>query len=455
MPTLSLAHSYTPRGVLAELYRAREPEVLVSGPAGTGKSMACLERLHAACLMNPGMRGLIVRKTLASLGSTALVTWRKRVVPEAMAAGTVKYYGGSAEEPPQYRYTNGARVVIGGMDKAIRIMSSEYDLAYVQEATELTVEDWESITTRLRYGVRPVQQVIADCNPGAPTHWLKQRVDAGRVRILESRHEDNPELFHLMPDGTHSLTDRGRDYIAKLDALTGVRYWRLRKGLWVAAEGVIFEDFDPAVHMIDTMPAGWRDWPRYWSIDFGFVNPFVCQFWAEDPDGRLYLYREIYRTGRTVDQLAHEILKTVGITVAGDGRRLGSWTEPQPVAIICDHDAENRAVLARELGLGTRPAKKKVQEGIQKAQARFRPRGDGSRGIYILRGARTHQPDPVLVDKLKPTCTADELPAYVWDTAPGKKVKEDPLKVDDHGCDALRYFVADRDLRSSSGVRFM
>ncbi len=449
------SHSYTPRGVLADLYRAKEPEVLVSGPAGTGKSMACLERLHAACLTNPGMRALIVRKTLASLGSTALVTWRKRVVAEAMRAGTLNYYGGSAEEPPQYRYGNDSKVIVGGMDKAIRIMSSEYDLIYVQEATELAVDDWEALTTRLRYGVRAVQQIIADCNPSAPTHWLKQRVDAGKTRILESRHEDNPELFDLLEDGSHALTERGADYIAKLDALTGVRYYRLRKGLWVAAEGVIYEDFDPAFHMVDSMPIGWHRWPRYWSVDFGYVNPFVCQFWAQDPDGRLWLYREIYRTGKTVDECAHEILQAVGITVYPDGRRAGRWMEPQPTAIICDHDAENRAVLARELQLGTRPAKKNVSPGIQAVQARFRRRGDGTAGLYILRGARTHRPDPDLVDKLKPTCTADELPAYVWDTAPGKRVKEDPLKLDDHGCDAMRYMVADRDIRSSSGVRFL
>ena len=32
-----------------------------------------------------------------------------------------------------------------------------------------------------------------------------------------------------------------------------------------------------------------------WSVDFGFTNPIVIQWWAEDPDGRLYLYRELYR----------------------------------------------------------------------------------------------------------------------------------------------------------------
>ena len=121
----TLEHRYTPRGVCAALFEDHRPEILLSGPAGTGKSRACLEKLHLLALMNPGLRALIVRKTLASLGSTALVTWREHVATEAIAAGDVVYYGGSSEEPPQYRYGNGSRIMIGGMDKATRVMSSK------------------------------------------------------------------------------------------------------------------------------------------------------------------------------------------------------------------------------------------------------------------------------------------------------------------------------------------
>jgi hypothetical protein len=45
--------------------------------------------------------------------------------------------------------------MIGGMDKPTKIMSSEYDFIYVQEAIELTETDWENLTTRLRNGRCP------------------------------------------------------------------------------------------------------------------------------------------------------------------------------------------------------------------------------------------------------------------------------------------------------------
>jgi hypothetical protein len=174
-----------------------------------------------------------------------------------------------------YRYSNGSQIVVGGMDKASKVMSTEYDLIYVQEAIELLEEDFESLTTRLRNGVLPYQQLLADTNPDTPTHWLKRRCDSGRTTLLQSRHEDNPTVTP--------------EYIAKLENLTGPRYQRLRWGHWVQAEGVVYDGWDPAIHLLDRFDIPWT-WPRYWSIDFGYTNPFVCQFWAQDPDGRFHHY---------------------------------------------------------------------------------------------------------------------------------------------------------------------
>lgn len=442
MTTFVAEHRFKPRGTAATIFENRDPEVLVAGPAGTGKSRACLEKLHLMALLNHGMRGLIVRKTAVSLTSTALVTFRTHVLPEALAAGDVAWYGGSQQEAACYRYRNGSVINVGGMDKPTRIMSSEYDVAYVQEATELTEEDWEAITTRLRHGKVSFQQLLADCNPDVPTHWLKVRCDTGRTKMLESRHEENPVLFTAEGE----LTEVGASYIAKLDNLTGVRYSRLRKGLWVAAEGIIYEDYDPAVHLIDRFHVP-RDWVRWWSVDFGYTNPFVCQMWAEDPDGRLYLYREIYATKRLVEDHAETILAAV--------TKNGEWREPKPRAIICDHDAEDRATLERKLGMSTVAAKKTVSDGIQAVQARMRAAGDGKPRIFLMRDSLV-QRDPELLDAKKPTCTAEELVGYVWATAAaGKPVKDEPHKLDDHGCDAMRYAVAARDLVGRARVRFL
>jgi phage terminase large subunit len=442
----AMTHMYRPRGSARAVLKCRDPEILMSGPAGTGKSRACLEKLHAMALLNPGMRGLICRKSATSLSSTALVTWRRFVAPEAITSGDVVYYGGSAQEPASYRYKNGSVIVIGGLDKVSKIMSAEYDVIYVQEATELALNDWEALTTRLRNWQVTFQQLLADCNPQNPDHWLKQRCDSGKTTMFESRHEDNPVLFGTEGD----ITPRGADYISKLDALTGVRYQRLRLGKWVAAEGVIYEDYQSTVHIIDAVSAGTASvcpsgipmaWPRFWAVDFGFTHPFVLQCWAEDPDGRLYMYREIFMTRRTVDQHAKTILDVVR---EKDGR----WREPRPHVISCDWDAEGRAVLERELGMATEPAHKSVLEGIEAVQVRMRPAGDGKPRIFFLRDALVEQ-DPMLVEANRPTCTIEEIPGYCWLNKSKKRdeidPQDEPVKEMDDGCDTMRYVVAERD----------
>lgn len=435
--TKSLEHVYTPRGACAEVFNNRHEEVLISGPAGTGKSRACLEKLHMTALLNPGMRGLITRKNQTSLGSTALQTWRRFVIPEALATGEVKYYGGSKEKPAQYVYKNGSSIMVGGLDQPIKIMSSEYDMVYIQEATELNEEDWESVTTRLRNWIVSFQQLIADCNPNAPTHWLKKRCDSGKTILLHSRHEDNPMLFNENGE----LTEDGALYIKKLDKLSGVRYKRLRLGLWVSAEGMVYEEFDEALHLLDPSDIP-PDWTRYWVIDFGFTNPFVWQAWAEDHDGCLFHYREIYKTETLVEDHARHILKLT------EG-------EPRPREIICDHDAEGRATLERYLGMSTNAAIKNVSEGIQAVQKRLKPAGDGYARIYFLKDALVAR-DPELEDHHKPCSTVEEFPGYIWDeNSRTEERKEEPVKIDDHGMDCTRYLVAARDLGARPRVRFM
>jgi PBSX family phage terminase large subunit len=442
-------HVYGPAGSAREVFGCRAAEVLLSGAAGTGKSRACLEKLHAMALLNPSMRGLICRKTATSLGSTALVTWREIVAKEALDSGEMRFYGGSPQEAACYKYANASVIVIGGMDKATRIMSSEYDACYVQEATELTEDDWEMITTRLRNGKVSFQQLMADCNPGPPQHWLNQRCERGQSQMILCRHEDNPRLF---ADG--EWTTEGLSYIARLEALTGVRYLRLRKGIWAAAEGLVYEGWNPDVHLHPPIGHPPDDWPRYLSVDFGYRNPFTAQWWAQDHDERLYLYKEIYMSGRLVEDHARQIRANM---------KTKHGPEPEFTAVICDTDAEDRGTLERHLGISTVAAHKTVSEGIQAVAERLRVREDGKPGLYICRDALIER-DPVLADAHRPMCAEQEILEYIWDPAQfqshsvvrsGTTQREMPLKQNDHGMDAMRYLVANVDLQKRPGVRFM
>ena len=449
--TKELIIRYSPRGVARDIFAMQDPQIVLSGPAGTGKSRAILEKVHLACLMHPNLRALMVRKTRRSLTESAMVTYEKHVLGPEL--GTKVHWKSSVQ---QYQYRkNGSILAVGGLDKPSKIMSSEWDLIYVQEATELTENDWESCTIRLRNGKNSYQQLIGDCNPDAPTHWLRQRSNLGKTIMLESRHEDNPLLFR--EDGT--MTPEGERYIGALEDLTGVRLARYRYGIWASSEGAVYEGaWDRSRNLIDRSQAAIRpEWPRYLSVDFGYTNPFVCQWWAVDPDGRLYLYREIYKTKTLVEDHCVDIALHSGWyhLLPKDHPRYATRpaqnADPLPREIICDHDAEDRATFERHLGLYTTAAKKSVSDGIQAVASRLKSAGDGKPRLYLVRDGLVERDRDLNAHK-KPTCTDEEMDGYVWAMS-SAGTKEEPVKKDDHGNDALRYIVARFDLQPS-GVSY-
>jgi phage terminase large subunit len=279
---------YRPYGACLELFRRRDHELVIEGPADTGKSRACLEKLHACLTKYPGARAAMVRKTRKSLTSTAMVTFEKQVAPE----GAVRLWQGE-----EYRYPNGSKIHLFGLDDPERLKSAELDLVYVQECSELEQGEWELLTTRAtgRGGTMPYQQVIADLNPREPNWWLYEREAAGKTVFLHATHADNPSL--------------SAERLAPLEALTGYMRDRLLLGLRVAAEGMYFTEFDPRLHVVEAFdpPA---DWTRWISVDYGFAHPFVALWFArERPGGRIYVYREVSAAGLRDEQQAALIIE--------------------------------------------------------------------------------------------------------------------------------------------------
>jgi phage terminase large subunit len=417
---------YQPFGAAADLWMCKAHEVIISGPAETGKTRAALEKLDALLWKYPNTHALIVRKTRSSMDASVLKTYQDKVLTEDTP---ILAYGGS--KPEWFDYPNGSRLVVGGLDKAGKVLSAEYDVVYVNQAEELALEDWETLTTRCtgRAGNMPYAQIMGDCNPGPRTHWILGRANNNTLTMLESRHEHNPVLYD---QDSGEITEQGEITMASLDSLTGVRYSRLRLGKWVSAEGQIFEGYDPAIHLVDDSYIG-PDFRRIRVIDFGYVNPFTCQWWAIDHDGRMFLYRQIYMTGRTVSEHAAQIIELSG--------------HEAYEATICDHDAEDRATL-RAHGIPNAKAYKDVARGIGAVQDRLKIQRDGKPRLFIVRNSLV-EIDRSLQQEYKPFATEQEFDGYVWkDNAR----KDEPVKENDHGMDALRYAVMYLDSKRQTEV---
>lgn len=423
------------RGNIAKLWDMQgEEEILLCGAAGTGKTLGILAWINEKCWEYPGLRVLIMRKVLVDLRQSTLVTYERDV----MGYNNPIVSNVQRENRKSYKYPNGSEIVIGGMDRPGNVLSSEYDIIYPAEAVQFSQNDWEFFIMRLRSGVYPYPCVIGDTNPDRQDHWLKQRADNGLVKLLNTYHKDNPAYWD---EDKQDWTEAGKKYVlGKLARLTGVRAERYLHNRWVNAEGAIYTDWNEDIHLIDADQLPEFKY-RFCSIDFGFTNPFVCQWWGVDHDGRMYLYREIYQTRLLVEDAA-ELIKRLNAGKGADewskldkeARRKAEKEGEKIKFYVADHDAEDRETLRRR-GINTQAADKSVSEGLNEVMSRLRVDDDGKPRLFIVKGALVRVDEELKASGL-PKATQEEIGGYVWND---KKQKDEPVKADDHGMDTMRY----------------
>lgn len=276
--------------------------------------------------------------------------------------------------------------------------------------------------SRLRNNVLPWQQGVADCNPGSQYHWLNQRANQGNMTRLLSRHSDNPTVTE--------------DYLGTLSRLTGARHERLFKGLWVSEEGLVYDEWDQAKHLIER-DALTRDMKWHFaSVDWGYRAPGCCQVWGVDGEDNLYRLAEVYRTQKPYEWWADVVSDL--------------HAEFNLSAVVCD-PAEPRSIDMLNDRLGSpsgrsnarlaRKADNDIMAGLDMVRWALRPTKEGPPRLRFVKGALRHGRDPELAEGLSPCCTEEEFPGFVWlKQQDGRVLKERPDPgCPDHGLDCVRY----------------
>src|SRR5689334_4608110 len=119
---------------------ARPFEVMVAGPAATRKTLRALFFVDYFARLFPGAQITICRKLRSTMDGTVLNTWRRVIA----IRGGVTPFGG--EKPEWYDYPNGSRVWVAGLDNPGKALSSERDFIYVNQAEDLELDDWQTLT---------------------------------------------------------------------------------------------------------------------------------------------------------------------------------------------------------------------------------------------------------------------------------------------------------------------
>lgn len=305
---------YSLYGETRKAILCRDDEVMLAGPADTGKTFAWLWKLHTLAVKYAGCQLAIVRKVKEDLYGSVLHTFKRDFIEPY--APYVRAYGG--EKPQWYDYPNGSRIWTGGMDKPGKTLSSERDVILVVQAEQLSLTDHEYLTRCVtgRGAVMPYTQLIEDCNPAHPTSWIISRSKEGKLTRFNSSHRDNPELYN---QETMEITPAGERRLRTLSNMTGVRRKRLFLGLWAAPEGAIFEIFDEDKHKCKAFEI-----PLTWKC-FAGVDPtgaYIAAVWvALDPVSQIFHVFQEYRKPFGVPTSKH----AKNILEINQGRGLNWW----------------------------------------------------------------------------------------------------------------------------------
>lgn len=259
-----------------------------------------------------------------------------------------------------------------------------------------------------------------NCNPAGPYHWFK-------LEWLDKLEEKNALHLHFTMDDNPSLSERVKERYRRM--YSGVFYRRYILGLWVLAEGLIYDMFDQQKHVVPTVD---RPYTQYYvSIDYGTQNPTTFGLWGLYK-GVWYKVKEYHYDGRGSgrqkdnEEYYQDLVEFLG--------------NIQPRAIIIDPSAQSFIATIRKKGRFTvRQARNDVLEGIRNMATAL------NTGKILYN------------DCCKETFR--EFSSYVWDEKAAERGEERPIKQNDHHMDADRYFVntvimADNRLRSRSKSLF-
>tara|TARA_Y100000034_G_scaffold122165_1_gene167285 strand:+ start:3617 stop:4963 length:1347 start_codon:yes stop_codon:yes gene_type:complete len=423
-------------------------EILYGGAAGGGKSEALLIEAMRD-IAHPEYRGILFRRTYPELSMSLIDRSRD-------------LYGGRGrynEAQHTWVFPSGARIVFAHIQRELdvkRYQSAAFAFIGFDELTSFTQYQYEYMASRNRNTARLFNRIRSATNPGGVGHsWVKtrfiDRLEPHRVKWFVRRRGADVEVEEGTPNARSrqfipakvsdnpSLTDADPGYVARLEALPEKEAQMLLEGRWdVAFEGLVYSEFDSMRNVIDPIPIP-KEWMRFRAVDFGYNNPFVCQWWALSPDDELHLYRELYVSHRLVSDLGPEINR---LSFTGEKDKEGEPIKEKIVATVADHDAENRAELEIKHGIKTVPAVKDIREGISRCSVRLR--ADGTTGkprILFHRGASVEL-DRRMLAAGHPTSTQEEIQVYQYPgPKEGRSPDEVPIDLHNHGMDAMRYMV--------------
>lgn len=249
-----------------------------------------------------------------------------------------------------------------------------------------------------------------NCNPGGLFHWFN-------IEYIKDLKTKNALYLHFNMDDNLSLSEKTkarykRDY-------KGVFYKRFILGEWANASGAVYSMYDDTRHVITNIPASFE---KLWvAVDYGTGNATVFLLMGIYK-GIYYILREYYYDSRDHKNNGHE---KSDVEYARDLdkflNRYDDIVQGEDIPIIVDPSAKSFITQLRNDGFTVYKAINDVLDGIRYVASVM---ADGKLLIH----------NSCLV-------TRAQISSYVWNEKSQERGVDEPVKKEDHSCDALRYGI--------------
>ena len=293
--------------------------------------------------------------------------------------------------------------LIGANDERAehKIRGPTFAGAYVDEITIIPQSVFVMLQSRLTH---PESKLFGTTNPDSPFHWLK-------TDLIDRASELDIKVWNFTLDDNPSLDANYKANISK--EYRGLYYQRYIQGLWVLAEGTVYDFFDKERHVIPAPPG----MAQYYvvGVDYGTTNPtaFSLIGCSERTQPNRWLEKEYYYDSKKTLRQKTDTEYAIDLKNFLKGY-------PNVRAIYIDPSAVSfRVELLRQGFSGIIEAENEVLDGIRYHGMQL------NNGTFKICGG-CHK-------------TIEEYSTYRWDAKASLRGEDKPLKENDHMMDSIRY----------------
>lgn len=363
-------------------------KLMITGSAGSGKTLYGSHKCILYALMYAGARCYVFRQTLNALRITIY-----REIIELLDNYQIPYDHNKAE----FKLTlfNGSTIEFKGLDDKRKIRSINADFIIIEQAEEINEPVYRELEKRLRGKVsdKYYGQMLLIVQPESQSHFLYKIYYKNReleeTNVIHFCYKDNPYLPPAYVREYKLMKEIDYEY-----------YLNYSRGEWIEPAGAVYTNYDD-----ELSDKGYSYYTA--GVDFGFNNPscFLLTGWL---DGEPYVIDEVYERKLTNAEFIQHIEKCL------DKNELSAKDLD---VVYCDSAEPDRIEEFCQAGFNAIGADKSVSAGI-----------DSVRRVIVHIAT--------ICEK-----TWKEIGSYKYRKDKDGNILEEPVKINDHAMDALRYCV--------------